>query len=199
MKSQLKSIKFSECAAILLEQPEVEKWSKVKIMDDLCAPAAAVLIKQWNESNHEDYSIYTGSDYLKDLLVCYNVVSKRSIQGFIKYAKKFIPNYKDLAIYEDFNGCGLATADLVLNGFTNVVFHNPDKYQIQYTEKIFNLYGLQMPSNDLERKNGYDVVISLETSEHYKEPMPYVKNLLIKSIPADILFIVIASEQNQVH
>jgi len=176
----LKKSDFKKAAALLLNQPELETKSKAYIINEVCLPKSAELIRIWNDGKQADYSFYDAPEYVYDLLVCYELVSKRSILGFMNYLKdKKVSKYRELSIFEDYNGVGLSTVDLLLNGFTNVSFYNSDAKQLKYFKEMCKLHGVDSATRIVKRPSGesYDVVISLETAEHFVEPIVYLEGL----------------------
>lgn len=170
---------FKKAAAMLLNDPELLKKSKAHIINEVCLPKSAELIRIWNDGKHADYSFYNAPEYVYDLLVCYELVSKRSVLGFMNFLKaKKVPKFRELSIFEDYNGVGLSTIDLLLNGFKNVHYYNSDEKQLKYFKELCKLHEVESATRVVERPAGeYDVVISLETAEHFVEPIVYLEGL----------------------
>lgn len=176
---KVKHMPFKLAASTLLGIDPGKYRSKQSLVDTECAPVAAKLIREWNESGQEDYSFYASDEYVRDLIICYDVVTKRSIHGFMQYAATQFEDPTQLRIFEDYNGCGFATADLLLNDYKNVYYYNDDEKQLGYLKTTLETCKIRRRPKRWRRRTGsFDVVISLETAEHFKEPFPYVKGLV---------------------
>lgn len=139
----------------------------------------------WKKSNYTDFSIYQHPDYIYDMFVCYHFVSKASITNMLSYFKKNNITYTDFTYLDDYNGVGLTTLHL-LNEIKakNIFFFNNNQEQISTFKKLCEKYKFDFPANEYDScdsSNKYDVVISLETAEHYKEPLEYAKQLVKKT------------------
>lgn len=140
------------------------------------------LEKIWHNSNFTDFSIYRHPDYIYDMFTCYHYISRNSIINMQKFFKKIGADYKNFTYLDHYNGIGLTTLHL-LNDIQsdNITFFNDNPEQISTFNKLCKSYNFDLPKNENDTESKYDVVISFECAEHYKEPIEYVKNLFNKT------------------
>jgi len=163
-------LKFKE----LFEKCSNERFKNYKEIMDFCQLKSSKLNDIWFNSNKTDYSVYEHNDYIYDMFICYGFYSSAAIRYMIKYFKENISNWKDLTYFDDYNGIGLTTLHL-LNEELKSYYFNDNKIQLNTFKKLCESYKFDIPILDKNKKNIYDVYISLEIIEHYKEPLKYLK------------------------
>lgn len=136
------------------------------------------LDKEWIESGYSDFSLYHREDYLYSVINCYYTDSKQSITKSLKFFKERNIDISQFDIFEDYNGLGFTTLDLMDAGFKSVTYFNDVKVQLEAFDKLINHYGIESPTLISERTGQYDVVFSLETAEHYQEPDEYMDSIM---------------------
>ena len=136
------------------------------------------LDKEWIESGHSDFSIYQRKDYLYSVINCYYIDSRHSITKSLKFFKENNIDISNFDIFDDYNGLGFTTLDLIEAGFGTVSYFNDVKHQTDAFEKILDFYDLEHPYLDKNKTGKYDVVYSLEIAEHNQEPDEYMDEIM---------------------
>jgi 2-polyprenyl-3-methyl-5-hydroxy-6-metoxy-1,4-benzoquinol methylase len=144
------------------------------------------LLTIWKNSDRTDFSIYQDYKYNLAGVYCYYTQTLRCLGEVLKFI--YINSLQNLSIYDDYNGIGLSSIYLMLQKF-NVSYMNDNKNQIDIFNRLCNLHDLQTPFNDLKRKNKYDIVLSFEVAEHYKDPSSYINELIDMINPNGYLII----------
>ena len=139
------------------------------------------LLTIWKESNRTDFSIYKNEKYNLAGVYCYYTQTLRCLGEVLKFI--YTNSLKNLYIFDDYNGIGLSSIYLALQGI-NVSFMNDNENQIQIFNSLCTMHNLLFPFNDLKREKKYDIVLSFEVAEHYKNPANYI-NELINMINSD--------------
>lgn len=146
------------------------------------------LKEQWYKSNFTDFSIYQSSEYSMAGIYCYWSRSKGPMSDTIKWLKT-IPNCDNLKIFDDYNGVGISTLNLIQNGFNNVSYMNDNECQLNAFKRLLNHYNISEPYNDITRSGKYDIVISYEIAEHFQNPEKYLNGLIDMLNPNGTLII----------
>ena len=133
-------------------------------------------IDKWIKSNCKDLNMYQERDFLYSLICSYLYHSRGAVLNAYSWMVEKLPNYKNLTYFDDYNGCGFTTIDLLLEGL-NVSFYNGCQYQLDYLDKLCKLLKIDKPYLDIDRKKKYDVLISFGVIEHYEEPIPYLETI----------------------
>lgn len=139
--------------------------------------------KKWQDSDYEDLSYYHKDIYLFECCWSYLVSSQRAIQNLIKYFKDNIEFSKHFNVIDVYAGVGLTTRDL-LTYFGYVDNINICDNQIKATYRFLEVNNSLMSFNfndisDVKRLgNKYDIVVCLDSIEHFKNPMPLTKDLV---------------------
>lgn len=136
------------------------------------------LDKEWIDSGYSDFSLYHRKDYLYSVINCYNTDSRGSITKALKFFKDNNIDIAQFDLFEDYNGLGFTTLDLMEAGFKSVTYFNDVEVQLEAFDKILNYCGLEKPTLAKERTGEYDIVLSLETAEHYQEPDDYMDSIM---------------------
>lgn len=130
------------------------------------------------------YSVYFDPLYYYEAIHCFEK-TKACTREMIKYFSNEIekapyngaaPN--ELKVLDLYNGNGLTTVHLNLNGF-NAESFNDCPVQVQYMQEASKIL-LNKPvlNHVLAPKEQYDVVLSLEVMEHYSDPLEHVQQLV---------------------
>lgn len=139
-----------------------------------------ILTDKWIESlnqNKPAWELYHSKEYVKDTILCYITLSKACITNTFKFFEVNNIPVQNLSWFDDYNGLGFTTADILARGIKDVSFYNDVKEQQLVLEKLAKEFGYDMPKNDLERSGKYDVVCSFEVIEHYKNPDEYIDKI----------------------
>jgi len=147
--------------------------------------------QRWVKSRYKDFSIYDKPLYLSTLITSYFHLSNGSTRNAIAYLKKLYPDrWEKLKVFDDYNGLGLTTRDLVKAGFNKAWFYNSCQLQRDLFRKITLDDGFPDRKfvEDADRSGKYDVVLSFEVIEHYQKPEEYLDTVL-KMVKKDGLFI----------
>lgn len=134
------------------------------------------------------YSVYTDPEYNFEAIHCFEK-SKQCTREAVKYFMGEVLGTRTGALYQGkapselsvldvYNGNGLTTVHLNLNGF-NAESFNDCPEQVKYMHHAAKV----LASKDIVNHTAlptkqYDVVVSLEVLEHYSEPLVHLKDLL---------------------
>ncbi len=146
------------------------------------SPQKAAVTQQWAQSNCTDFTAYSNPDYQWDLVDCFLAVSESSTQHVLHYLQKNGYAWESLSYFDDWNGNGLTSMDLLAAGCQDVSFFNDVAFQAQsliqmaQNEKFVTPKHVQTRSELLE--NQYDVVLSLQCVEHFERPLDYIDELM---------------------
>jgi SAM-dependent methyltransferase len=158
---------------------------------------------QWTaslKSGRPDYSVYRDPQYNYEGIHCFEK-SKACTGGVIKYFGRHKPGnviggrvidtrvtqgiwYEgakpaEMDVLDMYNGCGLTTAHMKLNGFEKIEAFNDNEAQARYMQHALQFFGLppvKLHSTFPEKQ--YDLVLSFEVLEHYTDPLAHVRELL---------------------
>ena len=120
-----------------------------------------VLIKRWVESGQTDFTIYQDRDYIADVYICWDMISKTSIKEVVKWMLKGFADPCKLSIFDDYNGLGLTTMYLLQRGFSPAFFNDCESQQ-DILKWLCKSYNVLMPRNDTDRSGKYDLVMSFD-------------------------------------
>lgn len=152
--------------------------SKRSLLDE-CYRRQKKLLKQWLDSGRTDFSVYDTEDYTWDCVLSYFCVSNRCLTNGERFFRYFdIPKGKALDV---FNGIGLSTIHANLAGFKcDAVSANAMQQDFaQHSAKRILGKQLRIFSSLQDiRSASYDVVMSFEVLEHFKDPTEHVAELL---------------------
>lgn len=140
---------------------------------------SAQLGQKWVQSNYTDLSYYSKDIYLFECCWTYLVSSSAAVSNSLKYFKEneISPQSSVLDVYA---GAGLTSKDL-LSYFDNVDNVNYCINQIKATNRLLKKNNLHIKNNYVdisEVPNKYDIVLCLETIEHFENPMPLTIDLV---------------------
>ena len=133
---------------------------------------------RWVQSNRTDFSFYQEQDYLLECIWCYLIASYLSMNQFDRFwTDNNLP--KDASVIDVYNGLGFTTEYLYGMGFTNVSIFSDVKKQIDACTNLCKYSYGQAPTvyTTIPSKT-FDVVISLETFEHFEDPFPFIKSVM---------------------
>ena len=146
---------------------------------------SADLGKIWNDSGFTDFSWYQHKDYLIECIWTYVVSSGAATGNMTKYFKEAGIDASRLSCLDYYNGIGLTTLDLINMGFGNVSAFNDVDEQITAFDNLLNSTDIfphddRSPSilRNIPKGWTFDVVVCLETIEHFKEPMGTTRKLM---------------------
>lgn len=134
---------------------------------------------KWNKSDFSDYSYYSLPHYLIECCWTYLVSSQAAIQNAINYFNSisFMTSNNIIDVY---SGVGLTTRLLLDEGFI-VENVNCEKRQVDATKRLLEHHGYDMVHNYFSHsdvKRTFDIVICLETIEHFKNPIHLTEKLI---------------------
>lgn len=146
---------------------------------------SADLGKIWNDSGFTDFSWYQHKDYLIECIWTYVVSSGAATGNMDKYFKEAGINVSSMNCLDYYNGIGLTTLDLIDMGFNKVSAFNDVQEQITAFDNLLNSTDIfphddRSPSilRNIPKGWTFDVVVCLETIEHFKEPMGPTRELM---------------------
>lgn len=141
---------------------------------------SAKLGKVWIDSDYSNFNLYSSNYYLLECCWTYLVSSQAAILNMIKYFEDEMTTIQGESVIDVYSGAGLTTRHLLDKGciVENVNCESP---QVNATKRLLNYHNHKMVYNyfnhsDVKRK--YDIVICLETIEHFKDPIPLTKKLI---------------------
>lgn len=173
------------------------------------------LLNQWQASldadggpTNPDYSVYHDPEYNYECIHCFEK-TRQCTANTIKYfqrakAGNFYKGWhiglsdprgvfydgkppSELSVLDMYNGNGLTTAHLLLNGFNVETFNDCDP-QIAYMQTACKeLAGKKVKNFKKLPKKQFDIVLSLEVLEHYTDPLIHVQDLLKLTAPGGYL------------
>lgn len=178
VRRRIPKVDLRDAMALIKKDPSILNVKKKDIRDKLLREDSDGLIQRWKDSGMTDYGIYDDPRYLSELFICYDCATKGSIGGLIRHLENK-KDWQNLTIFEDYNGVGLGTTDLVLAGFKSVDYFNDVEWQAKMSDEVFEFYKIKKPNRLLKRpiRKTYDIVLSLEVAEHILEPMPYLEHI----------------------
>lgn len=175
MKKDLKLRTISR----LLNDPSINTMTLKAVKEYVFnSPQKAAVTQQWAQSNCTDFTAYSNPDYQWDLVDCYLSVSEGSIAHVLRYLQLNGHDWQNLSYFDDWNGNGLTTLDLIASGCQDVSFYNNVTFQAQSLLSTCQSEGFITPKQDITRQNQYDVVLSLQCVEHMTAPLDYVRELM---------------------
>ncbi len=179
MKSDLKKRLIIK----LLNDSSIENLSLKQLNEYIFnSPQKASVTQQWSQSNCTDFTAYSNPDYQWDLVDCFLAVSESSTQHVLRYLQKNGYNWQSLSYFDDWNGNGLTTIDLLAAGCQDISFFNDVSFQAQSLIDMAKDENFVSPKHVTTRQqlleNQYDVVLSLQCVEHFERPLDYVDELM---------------------
>ena len=140
---------------------------------------SADLGKIWNDSEFTDFSWYQHKDYLIECIWTYVVSSGAATGNMAKYFKEAGINVENLSCLDYYNGIGLTTIDLIRMGFNSVTAFNDVQEQIESCSRLLkHTESYSQTLTNIPKHWTFDVVVCLETIEHFKEPMGTTRELM---------------------
>lgn len=135
------------------------------------------LINIWIDSEETDYSVYKHPDYPADLYSCWLQYTKNSVRFLYRWLVDNKKRPTKLSIFDDYNGIGLSTLFFVEKGFSTHYYNNIKAQRIAL-KRTCKLYNIEHPKYNKNREGSYDIVLTFETIEHYKNPEEYLIQLM---------------------
>ncbi len=177
---------FDAYEKVFDERVEIDTWAAFQ--REYLDPHAQQALQFWQDSlefdDNGDFTVYDSLGYHKELFISYLYASRYSIANTFKFLDSINVKYKDFAVFEDFPGMGLTTLDLIKRGIRNINVRQANEEQLNFLKVILgkailgNDYNKISCYNELSATNTqYDIVFSLETLEHYREFMPYLRDI----------------------
>ena len=144
---------------------------------------SADLGKIWNDSGFTDFGVYSHKDYLIECIWTYVVSSGAATGNMAKYFNEAGIDVSKMSCADIYNGIGLTTLDLRNMGFDYVMHFNDVPYQVKATGDLLRSQEKHLrtgwfQSLDFLKSKKFNVVVCLETIEHFKEPMPFTRILM---------------------
>lgn len=140
---------------------------------------SAELGKIWNESGFTNFGAYNHKDYLIECIWTYVVSSGAATGNMAKYFATAGIDTQNMSCLDYYNGIGLTTLDLIDMGFASVTVFNDVQHQIEACSALLKAKDrIALTKTNLPKGWTFDVVVCLETIEHYKEPMPVTRQLM---------------------
>lgn len=183
MKAKLKKKSFIK----LLNDPNIATLKSIKKIREYIfhSPQRKNLINQWLNSNCQDFTVYSHPDYQWDLVDCFLSVSELSIEHVLWYLihhDYYQHHWQSYSYFDDWNGNGLTTMDLLAKGCLDVSFYNIVNHQTQALLEMAQSEGFITPKHIDDRQKllqqQFDVVFSLQCVEHYDHPLTYIDELI---------------------
>lgn len=163
---------------------------------------------QWLKSRCADYSVYDDLQYIYEAIHCFEK-TRSCTAGTIAYFKgqkqsnvsyddtgrrlwttrgdTFQKASAELEMIDVYNGNGLTTIHLALNGY-NVQSFNTCIPQIEYMQHAArDLVGREITNYTVLPDKQYDVVLSFEVLEHYSDPIVHLEELIKLTKPGGYL------------
>jgi len=169
-------MKIKEVATIALNEEFGDMSDKEVLV--LLKERTDKLNKRWIDSKFTDFSIYKEHEYLCDVLVCWWFLSRNCVANMLSFFRKNVSEYKSFSYFDDYNGVGASTVQVLKEGL-HCDFYNDNEEQKKSLERLCDFYSpASRRVNNLSREGKYDVVMSFECAEHYKEPMRYVEEVM---------------------
>ena len=182
MKKETKLDKFK--ALIAAAVPGVEDFEfyskKGDEFNKSLKAFSADLGKIWNDSGFTDFGWYQHKDYLIECIWTYVVSSGAATGNMAKYFKEAGIDTSCLSCLDYYNGIGLTTLDLIDMGFNKVTAFNDVAEQISAYARLLDGRDIYPPilTKMIPKGWTYDVVVCLETIEHFKEPLGPTRDLM---------------------
>ena len=182
MKKETKLDKFK--ALIAAAVPRVEDFEfyskKGDEFNKSLKAFSADLGKIWNDSGFTDFGWYQHKDYLIECIWTYVVSSGAATGNMAKYFKEAGIDTSCLSCLDYYNGIGLTTLDLIDMGFNKVTAFNDVAEQISAYARLLDGRDIYSPilTKMIPKGWTYDVVVCLETIEHFKEPLGPTRDLM---------------------
>ena len=148
----------------------------------------ASLDKSGGSDNGPAYEVYLDPEYNYEALHCFEK-SKACTRETVAYFAEGKPGKRagevydgppvgELSVLDLYNGNGLTTVHLNMNGFNAESFNdNPEQVKyMQHASKM--LTGREVLNHVTLPKKQYDMVLTLEVMEHYSEPLKHLEDLI---------------------
>jgi 2-polyprenyl-3-methyl-5-hydroxy-6-metoxy-1,4-benzoquinol methylase len=163
------------------------------------------LLAEWKST--EDLAIYSDADYVYEAINSFGKSAEcvdslcryfrndwdgREI-GFDRAARNFVGapftgKISDLTVLDVYSGNGLTSSTMVANGFKSVSTVGSSEGQLKYQAVAERLItGTTLENFTTLPQKQYDVVCSFEVLEHFKEPVPHLRDLMALVKPGGFL------------
>ena len=169
--------RLQELSALVLDKPEYLHMKTGELKKHINEISNG-LDREWIESGFSDFSLYHRPDYLYSVINCYFIDSRNSIRKALKFFKENNIDISELEVFDDYNGLGFTTLDLIESDFKNVSYFNDVDIQLEAFNKVLDFYNLEKPYLDKDKSGKYDIVFSMEIAEHNQEPDEYMDEIM---------------------
>lgn len=163
----MKSLKLKDILALTELPSEKQNFDTIKTISDNMYPL-------WRYPDY-NFGVYKAADYIYELIYCYFYVSKGSMNGSMTFIETTYTD-SNISILDDYNGCGLTTLHLLTSKFNNIFIRNDNQLQLDFFNKVLKQQNIEKSYNLYTNEDYlFDVIVSLEVVEHYKDPLEYLK------------------------
>lgn len=180
MKKQTKLDTFKEKLKVLI--PDVENYEFFHLKGDefnkKLKAFSAELGSKWVDSNYTDFNWYRHKDYLIECAWTYVVSSGGAVDNMIKYFNSIIPDQK-VTVLDVYNGMGLSTLEIAQRMNASTFYFNDVLLQYEACGRLMREYNItSIAYKTIPDFGKYDIVLCLETLEHYFSPMEFTRLLM---------------------
>lgn len=156
------------------------------------------LLRRWNESGQTDFSVYRDPGYIDECWSSWekSQVGTRRIWQYFKHALPSSyglirpytgPDHRTLTVLDVYSGNGMPAITLKEHGFNVQTFNDCDD-QIAFMNNETDKRGLdRIQNHTVLPDDRYDIIISFECLEHFKEPLVHVQDLLRRVKPGGFI------------
>lgn len=142
-------------------------------------PQTDSLLEDWKASLPDgDMSLYDDPRYLRELFVSYLFASRESIRVTCRWWEVTNEPWRDFTVFEDFNGVGLTTLDLMSRGLKSITVRGANDTQWDACNSILGREGyLANRVKEIPVGHKFDAVFSLEIIEHFRDFDEYMHSI----------------------
>ena len=170
-------INLQEMLSIALKNPKFLEMKKYECYNAI-SEISTDIDNLWISSKFNALEFYNDEKYLYSTANCYLTSTQHSIKNGLKYFEENNIDYKNMSWFDDYNGLGFTTLELIDNGVKNISFYNDCMNQVTAFNNLLNHYNFDLPKWCIDRNGKYDIVCSFEIVEHEKEPIKYLDSIM---------------------
>lgn len=137
------------------------------------------ITKNWKQNleTSPNFSLYHHQDYVYDTMLWYILLSKNCITNTFKFFEINNIDTSNKSWFDDYNGLGLTTIDILSQGNKDVSYFNDCIPQTEAMFRVLNQLNLEEVKCDFNRSKKYDIVCSFEVIEHNSCPDSYIDKM----------------------